>query len=135
MKKIGLVASLILTANFLFAQSIKDGRQLLTRERYQSAEDVFKQILAKDPKNTEAAYWLGQTYLDEDRPYVDTAAAKELYQKSLQANPNDALLTIGMGQIDIMEGNKDAARNKFEAAINNTKKKRPSRYFVCCRKS
>ena len=123
MKKIGLVASLILTANFLFAQSIKDGRQLLTRERYQSAEDVFKQILAKDPKNTEAAYWLGQTYLDEDRPYVDTAAAKELYQKSLQANPNDALLMIGMGQIDIMEGNKDAARNKFETAINNTKKR------------
>jgi len=123
MKKIGLVASLILMANFLFAQSINDGRKLLTRERYQSAEDVFKQILAKDPKNTEAAYWLGQTYLDEDRPYVDTAAAKDLYQKTLQANPNDALLMIGMGQIDIMEGNKDAAKNKFETAINNTKKR------------
>ena len=123
MKKIGLVASLILMANFLFAQSIGDGKKLLARERYQSAEDVFKQILAKDPKNTEAAYWLGQTYLDEDRPYVDTAAAKDLYQKTLQANPNDALLMIGMGQIDIMEGNKDAAKNKFETAINNTKKR------------
>jgi Flp pilus assembly protein TadD len=123
MKKIGLVACLILTGNILFAQSIKDGRQFLTRERYQSAEGVFQQLLAKDANNTEAAYWLGQTYLDDDRAYVDTAAAKALYQKTLQANPNDALMMIGMGQIDIMEGNKDAARNKFEAAIDKTKKR------------
>jgi lipopolysaccharide biosynthesis regulator YciM len=123
MKKIGLVACLILTGNILFAQSIKDGRQFLTRERYQSAEQVFQQLLAKDANNTEAAYWLGQTYLDDDRAYVDTAAAKALYQKTLQANPNDALMMIGMGQIDIMEGNKDAARNKFEAAIDKTKKR------------
>lgn len=123
MKKIGLIACLILTGNILFAQSIKDGRQFLTRERYQSAEGVFQQLLAKDANDTEAAYWLGQTYLDDDRAYVDTAAAKALYQKTLQANANDALMMIGMGQIDIMEGNKDAARNKFEAAINNTKKR------------
>jgi predicted Zn-dependent protease len=123
MKKIGLVACLILTGNILFAQSIKDGRQFLTRGRYQSAEQVFQQLLAKDANNTEAAYWLGQTYLDDDRAYVDTAAAKALYQKTLQANPNDALMMIGMGQIDIMEGNKDAAKNKFEAAIDKTKKR------------
>ena len=123
MKKIGLFASLILAANFLFAQSIKEGRQFLTRERYESAEGVFQQLLAKDANNTEAAYWLGQTYLDPDRAYVDTAAAKALYQKTLQANSNDALMMIGMGEIDIMEGNKDAAKNKFEAAIDNTKRR------------
>lgn len=123
MKKIGLVASLILIANMLFAQGIKEGKQFLNRERYQSAEAVFQQLLAKNANDTEAAYWLGQTYLDNDRYYIDTAAAKALYQKTLQANPNDALMMIGMGQIDIMEGNKDAAKNKFEAAINNTKKR------------
>jgi lipopolysaccharide biosynthesis regulator YciM len=123
MKKIGLVLSFIFMANMLFAQSINEGKQFLKRERYESAEGVFKQLLAKDANNTEAAYWLGQTYLDGDRAYVDTAAAKALYQKTLQANPDDALMMIGMGQIDIMEGNKDAARNKFEAAINNTKKR------------
>jgi Flp pilus assembly protein TadD len=123
MKKIGLVACLILMGNILFAQSIKDGKQFLTRERYQSAEGVFQQLLAKDPNNTEAAYWLGQVYLDNDRFYIDTAAAKALYQKTLQANPNNALIMVGMGQINLMEGNKDAARNQFETAINNTKKK------------
>jgi tetratricopeptide (TPR) repeat protein len=123
MKKIGFVASLILMGNALFAQSIKEGKQFLNRERYQSAEGVFQQILAKEPNNTEAAYWLGQTYLDNDRAYIDTAAAKALYQKMLQANPNDGLLMIGMGEINLMAGNKDAARNQFETAINNSKKR------------
>jgi Flp pilus assembly protein TadD len=123
MKKIGLVASLIVMGNVLFAQGIKEGKQFLNREKYQSAEGVFQQILAKDPNNTEAAFWLGQTYLDNDRDYTDTAAAKALYQKMLQANPNDALMMIGMGEISLMEGNKDAAKNQFEAAINNTKRR------------
>lgn len=123
MKKIGFVASLILMGNVLFAQSIKEGKQFLNRERYQSAEGVFQKILAKEPNNTEAAYWLGQTYLDNDRAYIDTAAAKALYQKMLQANPNDGLLMIGMGEINLMAGNKDAARNQFETAINNSKKR------------
>ncbi|HEY5390620.1 MAG TPA: tetratricopeptide repeat protein, partial [Hanamia sp.] len=123
MKKIGLIASLILMGSVLFAQGIKEGKQFLDYERYQSAENVFKQLLASNPKNTEAAYWLGQTYLDMNREPIDTAAAKDLYQKTLQANPNDALMVIGMGQIELMEGNKTDARNHFEAAINSTKKR------------
>ncbi|HSN10472.1 MAG TPA: tetratricopeptide repeat protein [Hanamia sp.] len=123
MKKIGLVASLILMGNVLFAQSIKEGKQFLNRERYQSAEAIFQKLLASDPNNIEAAYWLGQTYLDNDRVYIDTAAAKALYQKTLQANPSNALMMVGMGEIALMEGNKDAERNQFETAINNTKKR------------
>jgi Flp pilus assembly protein TadD len=123
MKKIGVIASLLLMGNVLFAQSIQEGKQFLNYERYQSAEDVFQKLLAANPNNTEAAYWLGQTYLDPNREPIDTAAAKALYQKTLQANPNDALMMIGVGQIELMEGNKTDARNRFETAINNTKKK------------
>jgi tetratricopeptide (TPR) repeat protein len=41
----------------------------------------------------------------------------------LQANPNDPLMMIGVGQVELMQGNKTDARNRFETAINNTKKK------------
>ncbi|MEO8719877.1 MAG: tetratricopeptide repeat protein [Ginsengibacter sp.] len=123
MKKIGLVASFILTGSVLFAQNIKDGKQFLDYERYESAEGVFKQLLTANPNNTEAAYWLGQTYLYPNREPIDTAEAKALYQKTLQANPNDALIIIGMGEIELMQGNKADARNRFETAINNTKKR------------
>ena len=44
MKKIGVIASLLLMGNVLFAQSIQEGKQFLNYERYQSAEDVFQKL-------------------------------------------------------------------------------------------
>ena len=122
MKKIGLMASLIFAGTTLFAQGIKEGKQFLNYGRYESAEGVFQKMLTANPNDVDAAYWLGQAYL-ENPDFTDTAAAKALYQKTLQANPNAALLMIGVGQIELLEGNKTDARNRFETAINLTKKK------------
>lgn len=122
MKKIGLLASFILMANILFAQSIADGKKFLNYERFESADSIFSKLLATDPNNVEAAYWLGQTFLQNtDNP--DTVAAKELYQKTLQANPNSALIMVGVGEIELREDKTTDARNHFEAAINMTKKR------------
>jgi tetratricopeptide (TPR) repeat protein len=121
-KQISLLASLILLGNILFAQSIDEGKKFLNYERYTSAQNVFSKLLAANPNDVEAAYWMGQAYLQNaDNP--DTAAAKALYQKTLQANPNNPLLIVGMGEIDLLEGRKEDARNKFETAISLTKKK------------
>lgn len=122
MKKIGLFVSLILMGNIILAQSISDGKQFLNYERYESAEGVFQKLLAAKPNDIEAAYWLGQTYL-EDQDIVDTTKAKALYQKMLQANPNEPLLMVGIGQVELRDGDTTDARNRFETAINLTKKK------------
>ena len=108
--------------NVLFAQSIDEGKKFLNYERYESAQDVFSKLVAANPNNVEAAYWLGQTYL-QNQDNTDTAAAKALYQKTLQANPNAPLMLVGMGEIELMEGKKNDARNRFETAISLTKKK------------
>ncbi len=122
MKKISLLASLVILGNVLFAQGIDEGKKFLNYERYTSAQDVFQKLLTANPNDIDAAYWLGQTYLqNQDNP--DSVAAKQLYQKTLQANPNATLLLAGMGEIDLMEGRKDEARNKFETAISLTKKR------------
>ena len=122
MKKIGLLSTLVLMASMLFAQSIDEGRKFLNYERFESAKNVFTKILAANPNDIDAAYWLGQTYLqNSDNP--DSAAAKALYQKTLQANPNSPLMMVGVGQIELMEGKLADARNRFETAINLTKKK------------
>jgi len=122
MKKIGLLASLILMGNILFAQSIDEGKKFLYYEKFESAQNVFQQMLTKDPNNVDAAYWLGQVYL-QNTDNTDTAAAKALYQKTLQANPNSGLIMVGIGEIELMEGKTNDARNRFETAINLTKKK------------
>ncbi|MDP4284082.1 MAG: tetratricopeptide repeat protein [Bacteroidota bacterium] len=122
MKKIGIVSSLILMGNILFAQSIDEGKKFLYYEKFESAQKNFQQMLTKDPNNVDAAYWLGQVYL-QNSDNRDTAAAKTLYQQTLQAHPNAAILIVGMGEIELMEGKTDDARNRFEAAINMTRKR------------
>ena len=88
-------------------------------ERYKSAKDVFQKILASNPANEEAAYWLGQAYIaPDDRTAKDLADAKALYQSKLTANPNSPLLIAGMGHIELIEGKKQDARNRFETAIS-----------------
>jgi tetratricopeptide (TPR) repeat protein len=122
MKQFFLLSSFIFLGNTLFAQSIDDGKKFLDYERYTSAQNVFSKLVAANPNDIEAVYWLGQTYIKNgDNP--DTAAAKALYQKALQANPNTPLLMVGMGEIALMEGQKEDARNKFEAAMSIPKKK------------
>jgi tetratricopeptide (TPR) repeat protein len=107
----------MVVVNFVKAQSIEDGRKFLYYEKYKSAKNVFDKLLAANPNNVDAAYWLGQTLIapDEDK---NIAGAKELYRKTLEANSNSALLTAGIGHIELLEGKTQDARNHFEIAIS-----------------
>ncbi len=122
MKKIktgSMFLASMLLANILFAQSIDDGKSFMYYERYKSAKEVFQKILAANPANEEAAYWLGQAYIaPDDRTEKDLADAKALYQSKLTTTPNSPLLIAGMGHIELIEGKKQDARNRFETAIS-----------------
>ncbi len=115
---LSLLATVIITGN-LFAQKVEDGKKFFYYERYRSAKETFEKILASNPNDAEATYWLGQTSLEQR----DSVAAKELYQRALATNANSPLLLAGMGQILLMEGKKDEARQQFETAINLSKSK------------
>lgn len=122
MKQLFLLSYFACLGNALFAQGIDEGKKFLNYERYTSAQNVFSKLVTANPNDLEAVYWLGQSYIENsDNP--DTTAAEALYQKTLQANPNAPLMIVGMGEIDLIEGKKEDARNKFEAAISIPKKK------------
>lgn len=107
----------------LCAQSVADGKKFLYYERYQSAKDAFQKVLASNPNDVDATYWLGQTLLNAPSGTRDSAAAAALYQKALSTNGNAPLLLAGMGQILLMQGKKDEARQQFETALNLSKGK------------
>jgi tetratricopeptide (TPR) repeat protein len=96
------------------AQSIQEGVNHLYAERDKSAKDVFDKLVATNPNNLEAVYWLGQTYIAMN----DVKSARDLYSKTLQANGNAPLILAGMGEVNLMDGKKDEARQMFETAIN-----------------
>lgn len=114
MKKSAL--ALFFAAMFAFpalAQNVQEGINNLYAQRYQSGKAIFSKLLAANPNNIEATYWLGQAYLMQD----SVAAAKDLYQKALTTNGNAPMLLVGIGHVALLEGKKAEARQYFEQAI------------------
>jgi tetratricopeptide (TPR) repeat protein len=103
----------------LLAQSIDDGKKFMYYERFKSAKDVFEKLIAANPKNEDAAYWLGQAYIGLE----DVAKAKQTYQAALQANATSPILLAGMGHVELLENKATDARNHFDMAINTSKSK------------
>src|SRR5215210_5202486 len=97
-----------------WAQSVQEGINHLYAERFESAKGIFDRMTAANPNNLEATYWLGQTLIKMN----NVPAAKSLYEKTLAANGNAPMILAGMGQIDLIEGKTNEARQRFEAAIN-----------------
>jgi tetratricopeptide (TPR) repeat protein len=117
MKKSAIVLFTALLSLSVFAQSVQEGVNHLYAERYQSAKSVFEKLVAANPNNIDANYWLGQTYIKTQ----DTAAAVAQFQKLLTANGNAPLALVGMGQIELMQGKTAEARQHFETAISLSK--------------
>lgn len=115
MKKtfITFLATGLLLASGLKAQTIQEGMNHLYADRFKSAIGVFEKLLATNPNNIEATYWLGQTYFDMD----DNAKARQLYEKALSTNGSAPLILVGLGHADLQDNKTSDARQKFEAAI------------------
>ena len=122
MKKISItfLVTSLLFVSAVKAQSLQDGVNDLYAERYKSAKATFEKLLASNPNNIDATYWLGQTLIGMD----DTAGAKNLYSKALLSSANAPLVIVGMGQVELMENKTSEARQRFEAAITMTRGKK-----------
>lgn len=97
----------------LVAQSLQEGINHLYADRFKNAEQTFQKLLATNPNDANATYWLGQTYLDKD----DNDAARQLYDKALATNGNNPLIMVGKGHVLLLDKKKDEARQMFESAI------------------
>jgi len=121
MKKLTtLLLAVLFTGTLLLAQTVEEARKSLYHGKTTTAKQTLDKIVAGDQKNAEAIYWLGQTYLALD----SIGGAKQVYQNALNGGLNEPLIWVGMGHIELLEGKKDAARQRFDAAITQTTKKK-----------
>ncbi len=101
--------------------TIAQAQTNLVHGRTTTAQQALEKNLSSNPKDPQVIYWLGQTYLGMD----SLGRARQVYQNALNSGVNDPLIWVGMGHVESLEGNKDAARQRFEAAITaSTKNKR-----------
>jgi len=120
--RFSLLMCAALAAQTITAQTVDQGKKFLYYERYKSAQETFEKILAANPNNIDAVYWLGMTMVHR-KDTRDTAGAKALFQKMLTTNGNAPLLLVGMGHIELMQGNTTDSKQQFETAISLTKAK------------
>lgn len=111
-----LIAALLCLSGSAMAQSVEDGLKNLYYEKYQSAKQDFEKVIASKPTEDRAYYYLGIAELGLE----NKAGAVAAFQKGLTAVPNSPLLTAGLGRIDLIDGNIDAAKQKFEVANTTT---------------
>jgi tetratricopeptide (TPR) repeat protein len=114
-----LTAGLLLITG-LKAQTIQEGMNHLYAKRHKSAADVFQKLLATNPNNIEAIYWLGQSYFNMD----DNAVARQLYEKALATNGSAPLILVGIGHADLLDNKNNDARQRFEAALTASRNKK-----------
>ena len=116
--KIFSVAFLV-SATFSHAQDITQARKAIDAEQYDKAKTMLKSILQTSPIDGRANFLLGNVYLIQ----TVTDSAKIAYQKGLAGTDGAKLNYVGLGTIDLDNGNSVAAEANFALALKDVKKK------------
>ncbi len=102
-----------------YAQDVELAKKAIDAEQYEKAKTILKAAINAKPDNGKAAFLLGNVYLQQSQ--VDSA--KIFFQKGLTAKENANFNYIGLGQIDLDNGNATAAQFNFDQALKDIKKK------------
>jgi len=118
--KYGLVAVVMMFSNLVIAQSLQEAKKFIYYGRFQSAKETLEKVVAGNPADAEAVYWLSQVHLTQN----NIEAAKTVLRKGMEgANGSNPLLLVGMGHVELEEGKANDARQRFETAVSLSKGK------------
>jgi len=109
----------ILTSATVQAQDIELAKKAIDAEQYEKAKSMLKSILQAKPANGKASFLLGNIYLKQNI----TDSATIFFQKGISAAEGAKFNSIGLGQMDLDNGNVTAAKSKFELVTKDLKKK------------
>lgn len=105
----------VLSVN-LKAQDINAAIQLTRSEQYDKAGEMLQQLIQKEPTNSKNYFFLGENHLLDyfsdtisNSLTVATKAAREAYQKGVDANPNDPLNYVGLAKVAFYLGDDNTA--------------------------
>ena len=116
--KIFSVAFLV-SVTFGYAQDITQARKAIDAEQYDKAKTMLKSILQTSPIDGRANFLLGNIYLIQ----TVTDSAKIAFQRGLAGTDGAKLNYVGLGTIDLDNGNTVAAEANFALALKDAKKK------------
>ncbi len=120
--KIKLFFSLLLAGGLVASaqsQGYKDGIEYYKAGQYNNAKEILERTLNQSGTDQALAnYYLGQVALAQG----DKAAAKSYFEKGLSLNAENAYNYVGVGALDLLNGQLDAAKEQFKQAEKLGKK-------------
>lgn len=120
MKKLKIFSIVMLaTTTFNYAQDVDAAKKIIDAEQYEKAKSILKGIVQAKPSNGKAAFLLGTIYLKQN----SEDSAKIYFDKGVAATEGARFNTIGLGHIDLNNGNVSGAKSKFDAVTSTLRKK------------
>lgn len=118
--KLKLSLSLIVAgALSVSAQGYKDGVEYFKADQFDNAKELLTRNLNDAATDKAVAYYhLGAIEMKNE----DYAAAKASFEKGLQANPQNPYNKVGLGELELINGNVKAAEQLFDEAKKINKK-------------
>lgn len=111
------------------AQDLDQAKKAIDAEQFENAKKILKSIINDKPTNGTAAFYLGNVYLLQNN--IDSA--KIYYNKGLVGSEGARLNNIGLGLIELDNGNTTGAEEKFLLATKDLKKKDIEEYLFVAR--
>jgi tetratricopeptide (TPR) repeat protein len=102
-----------------FAQDINQAKKAVDAEQYDKAKSILKSIIKVNPSDGKANFILGNLYLIQ----TVNDSAKISFQRGLAVSEGGRLNYIGLGALDLEDGNTAAAEANFSLALKDTRKK------------
>jgi predicted Zn-dependent protease len=117
--------ALLASVTVSHAQDLDQAKKVIDAEQFEKAKSLLKALIQTKPANGKAAFLLGNVYLTQN--IADSA--KIYFQKGLATAEDSKFNYIGLGQMDLDNGNLVAAQANFSLATADIKKKDIERYI------
>ncbi len=114
-----LSIALLASVSIGYAQDIDQAKKAIDAEQFEKAKSILKSIIQAKPENGKAAFLLGNIYLNQT--VIDSA--KIYFQKGLSGAEGGKFNNIGLGQIELENGNSIGAQTLFALATKDMRKK------------
>ncbi len=109
----------IFTTLVVNAQDIEQVKKTIDAEKFSDARKSLKSMVASAPDKGKNYFYLGQVYVALEKQ----DSARVYFEKGKTAKDAGHLNLIGLGQLELLDGNKSAAETHFTNALAFAKKK------------
>jgi tetratricopeptide (TPR) repeat protein len=112
MKKIILTSLVLLLASGQ-AQTLQEAITKTDNENFETADKMFKSLIAKDPSKGEYYFYYGENFNKRDEVETDIDSANIIYSKGAEINATNPLNYVGLGKVLLKKNKVDEAKTQF----------------------